>query len=177
VGRGEKAVNQAAEELLKELYSWMEEEILQYHLLGEELKKQSESLRKGSTEALIESLQSLEILTAAIRKIYESIPKTVDKIWTALAPHEGKKSLSSLLAILPAVDSQKIESYQKTLEKLKKWSERINERNKSYIQESLSYWKELISLLATPLADSPIYLQKGFKSSPVPRPYSLNRKV
>jgi hypothetical protein len=177
LGRGEKTLNQTAEGLLKDLYSWLEEEILQYHLLGEELKKQSESLRKGSTEALIESLQSLEILTTAIRKVHGSILKTVEKILTVLAPQEEKKSLSLLMTLLPAVDSQKIESYLKTLEKLKKWSDRINERNKTYIQESLSYWKELISLLATPLADSPIYLQKGFKSSPAPRPYSLNRKV
>ena len=95
-------------------------------------------MRKGSTEALIESLQSLGILTTGIRKIHESISKTVEKILTVLAPHEEKKSLSLLLPLLPAVDSQKVESYLKTLEKLKKWSDRINERNKTYIQEFLS---------------------------------------
>jgi hypothetical protein len=141
------------------------------------LKKQSESLRKGSTEALIESLQSLEILTTTIRKIHESIPKTVEKMFTVLAPQKEKKSLSLLLPLLPPGDSQRIESYQKTLERLKKWTDRINERNKEYIQESLFYWKELVSLLTLPLADSSVYIQKGIKSSPTPRPYSLNRKV
>ena len=57
---------------------------------------------------------------------------------TVLAPHEEKKILSLLLPLLPAVDSQKVESYLKTLEKLKKWSDRINKRNKTYIQEFLS---------------------------------------
>lgn len=170
-------MNQAAEGLLKDLYALMGEEILQYHLLGEELKKQSECLRQGSNEALIESLQSLEILTTAIRKIHESIPKAVEKMFTVLAPHEEKKNLSLLLTLLPPGDSQRIESYQKTLERLKKWSDRINERNKTYIQESLFYWKELVSLLTLPPADSSIYVQKGIKSSPAPRPYSLNRKV
>jgi hypothetical protein len=170
-------LNQPAEGLLKDLYSLMEEEILQVHLLGEELKKQSECLRRGATEPLIESLQSLEILTSAIRKIHESIPRTVEKLSNLLAPHEEKRSLSLLLTLLPPGDSQRIESYQKTLERLRKWSERINERNKTFIQESLSYWKELISLLTMPLVDSPIYVQKGIKSSPAPRPYSLNRKV
>lgn len=177
MGRGEKALNPEVEGLLKDVYSSMEEEILQYHLLGEELKKQSESLRKGSTEALIESLQSLEILTEAIRKIHESIPKTVEKIFAVLAPREEKRSLSLLLPLLPPEDCRKIESYQKTLDKLKKWSERVNERNKAHIQESLAYWKELISLLALPPADSTIYVQKGIRSSPAPQPYSLNRKV
>jgi hypothetical protein len=170
-------LNQEAEGLLQNLYSLMEEEILQYHLLGEELKKQSECLRQSSTEGLIESLQSLEILTSAIRKIHESIPKTVEKLFNVLAPHEEKRSLSRLLSLFPAGDSQRIGSYQKTLETLKKWSDRINERNKAYIQESLFYWKELVSLLTMPLADSSIYLQKGIKSSPAPRPLSLNRKV
>jgi hypothetical protein len=162
-------LTQAAEGLLKDLYAWMEEEILQVHLLGDELKKQSECLRKGSTEALIESLQSLEI--------HESIPKTVEKMCAVLAPHEEKKNLSLLLPLLPAGDSQRIESYQKTLERLKKRSDRINERNKAYIQEALYYSKELVSLLTQPLADSSVYVQKGIKSSPAPRPYSLNRKV
>jgi hypothetical protein len=170
-------LTQAAEGLLKDLYAWMEEEILQVHLLGDELKKQSECLRKGSTEALIESLQSLEILTTAIRKIHESIPKTVEKMCAVLAPDEEKKNLSLLLPLLPAGDSQRIESYQKTLERLKKRSDRINERNKAYIQEALYYSKELVSLLTQPLADSSVYVQKGIKSSPAPRPYSLNRKV
>ncbi len=170
-------MNPSAEGLLKDLFSAMGEEILQYHLLGEELKKQSESLRQGSAEALLESLQSLEIITAAIRKIHESIPQTVERMIAALVPLEEKKSLSHLLTLLPPGDSQRVESYQKTLERLKKWSDRINERNKAYIQESLSYWKELVSLLTLPLADSAVYVQKGIKSSPAPRPYSLNRKV
>ena len=167
----------AEEGLLRDLNQLMEEENFQYHLLGEELKSQAESLRKGSTEALIESLHSLEILTTAIRKAHESVPQTVENILNILAPQEGKKGLSVLLPLLPPEDSRRIESYQKTLDRLKKWATRINERNQAYIQECLSYWKELVSLLATPLSDSPLYVQKGVKSTRAPQPYSLNRKV
>ena len=41
--------------LLKDLYDLLEEEIFQYHLLVEELKKESEHLRRRSVESLTES--------------------------------------------------------------------------------------------------------------------------
>ena len=170
-------MNQAGEGLLKELYQLMEEEILQYHLLAEELKKESECLRQGSPDSLTESLHSLEIHTTAIRKAHGSIQSLIQKMLPLLNPQEEKKNLESLLALLPPEEGKRVRSYQKTLERLKKWSARINERNKLYLQESLSCWKDLVSLLTEPLADSPIYLQKGIKSTPVPLPYSLNRKV
>jgi len=165
------------EGLLQGLFALLEEEILQYHLLAEELKKQSESLRRGSNDDLIESLQSLDLIASAIRKIHESVLSTAENLAALLDPRGEKKGLSPLLPHLSPDDRLRIESYQRTLERLRKWSGRINDRNRAFIQESLSCWKELISLLAMPPADSAIYLPKGIKSSPAPRPYSLNRKV
>jgi hypothetical protein len=54
---------------------------------------------------------------------------------------------------------------------------RINERNKNYIQESMNYWKDLVSLLTEPLAESPVYVQNGRKSVSGSLPRTLNRKV
>ena len=50
--------------LLEDLYDLLEEEIFQYHLLVEELKKESEHLRRGSVESLTESLQPQSVLPA-----------------------------------------------------------------------------------------------------------------
>ncbi len=163
--------------LLKDLYDLLEEEIFQYHLLVEELKKESEHLRRGAVDSLTESLQSLEIHVAAIRKVHESIQKTTGKALAFLSPGEEKRNLSHLLAVLPPEDAGRIQSYQKTLERMKIWMARINERNKGYIQESMNYWKDLVSLLAEPLAESMVYVQNGKKSVSPSLPCTLNRKV
>ena len=163
--------------LLKGLYDLLEEEIFHYHLLVEELKKESEHLRRGSVDSLTESLQSLEIHAAAIRKVHESIQKTVGKTLALLSPGEAERGLSRLLAVLPPEDGGPIKSYQNTLDRMKIRMARINERNKSYIKESMNYWKDLVSLLAEPLAESPVYVQNGKKSVPASLPRTLNRKV
>lgn len=163
--------------LLKGLYDLLEEEILQYQLLVEELKKESEHLRRGSVDSLTESLHSLEIHASAIRKVHESIQKAVEKALAFLSPGEEERNLSRLLAVLPPEDAGRIKSCQKALERMKIWMARINERNKNYIQESLNYWKDLVSLLTEPLAESPVYVQNGKKSVSGSLPCTLNRKV
>jgi len=170
-------VKQVEAGLLKDLYDLLEEEIFQYHLLVEELKKESEHLRRGSVDSLTESLYSLEIHAAAIHKVHDSIQKTVGKVLAFLSPGEEKRNLSRLLAALPPEDAGRIKSYQNTLDRMKTWVGRINERNKNYIQESMNYWKDLVSLLTEPLAESPVYVQNGKKSVSGSLPCTLNRKV
>ncbi len=170
-------MNPASEELLKQLFQQMEEEILYYHLLAEEMKKESEYLRKGSTTSLMESLQLLEIQTSEIQKIHESIRRSIERIWSNMEGEKGKDTLSSILPLLPPQDSQRIRDYQRTLEDLKKRIAEINSRNKTFAQGSLAYWRDLFSLLTQPLAESPVYIQNGKTKSSNHLPISLNRKV
>jgi hypothetical protein len=170
-------VKQVGPGLLKDLYDLLEEEIFQYHLLVEELKKESEHLRRGSVDSLAESLQFLEIHASTIRKVHESIQKTVAKALATLNPGEEERSLPHLLAVLPPEDATRIKSYQKTLDRMKTWVARINERNKNHIQESMNYWKDLVSLLTEPMAESAVYIQNGKKSVSGSLPCTLNRKV
>ncbi len=170
-------MNPGDEGILKELFQQMEEEIFYYHLLAEEMKKESEYLRKGSTTSLMESLQLLEVQTTEIRKIHESIRRSIERIWSTMEGKEGKNNLSSLLPLLPPQDSQTIKDYQRTLGGLKKRITQINTRNKTFVQGSLAYWRELFSLLTQPLAESPVYIQNGKTQSRTPLPISLNRKV
>ena len=170
-------MNPVGEGLLKELFQQMEEEILYFHLLAEEMKKESEYLRKGSTTSLIESLHLLEIQTAEIQKKHESIRRIIERIWSGMEGKKGKNNLSSLLPLLGPKDSQRIRDYQRTLEGLKKRIAEINTRNKTFAQGSLAYWRDLFSLLTQPLAESPVYIQNGKTKSSTPLPFSLNRKV
>ena len=170
-------MNPVGEGLLKELFQQMEEEILYFHLLAEEMKKESEYLRKGSTTSLMESLQLLEIQTAEIQKIHESIRRSIERIWSGMEGKKGKNNLPSILPLLSPQDSQRIKDYQRTLGGLKKWITQINTRNKTFVQGSLAYWRELFSLLTQPLAESPVYIQNGKTQSSTLLPISLNRKV
>jgi hypothetical protein len=143
----------------------------------EELKKESEHLPRGSIDSLTESLHSLEIHAATIRKVYDSIQKTTGKALAFLSPREEKRSLSDLLAILPREAAGRIKSCQKALDRMKVWMTRINERNKGYIQESMNYCKDLVSLLTKRLAEPPVYVQNGKKSVSASLPCALNRKM
>ena len=165
------------EGILKELFQQMEKEISYYHLLAEEMKKESEYLRKGATTSLMESLQLLEVQTTEIRKTHETIRRSVERIWSSMEGKEEKNNLSSLLPLLPPQDSKRIKNYQKTLGGLRRRITQINTRNKTFIQGSLAYWRELFSLLTQPLAESLVYIQNGKTQSLTHLPISLNRKV
>ena len=170
-------MNPAGQGLTKELFQQMEEEIFFYYLLAEEMKKESEYLRKGSTTSLMESLQFLEVQTTEIQKIHASIGRSIEKISSSMEEKEGKNNLPSILPLLSPQDSQRIKDYQRTLGGLKKWIIQINTRNKTFVQGSLAYWRELFSLLTQPLAESPVYIQNGKTQSSTPLAISLNRKV
>ena len=177
MGRGKETMTPLREGILEELYRHMEEEILHYHLLGEELKKESEILRQGSVDRLTESLRSVEMHVEQIHRAHGSIAKAIEEMVGALRPEEKEKTLGTLLTLLPAREAQRIQSYERTLSGLKKWTFQVNVRNKTYIQESLACWKNLVSLLIHPLSEAPAYIQNGTQPSSSPQPFSLNRRV
>ncbi len=156
------------EGLLEELCQRMEEEILHYHLLGEELKKESGFLRQGSLDLLTESLHSVEMHVEEIHRAHGSIDRDIEKIVSTLRPEEKEKTLGTLLTLLPAKEAQRIEGYQRTLASLKKRASQVNTRNKTYLRESLAYWKDLVSLLAHRLSESPVYVQNGTQPPSAP---------
>jgi flagellar biosynthesis/type III secretory pathway chaperone len=162
--------------LFDKLCQSMEEEIFFYHLLAEELKKESDFLRKGSTDSLLSSLRSLEVHTREVRKIHEATQRIVQKM-LAMKGREGEESLPNLLALLAPAESQRIKDYQRTLGALKKRITQVNARNKTFAQGSLDFWRDLYSLLTQPLAESRVYIQNGKTQSPTHLPISLNRKV
>jgi len=170
-------MSQEWEEHLDSLYQLLEDEIFHLHLLAGEVKKESEYLKKGSLESLMEPLYSLEVHTAALRKIQESIQKAIGRILELRQRPENEKTLSGLITALPSQESRKIRGYQSTLTKLKTWISRMNGQNQSFLKESLAYGQDLLSLLTGSFVESPLYVQNGQKKSSVPLPHSLNRKV
>ena len=62
------------------LYQLMDQEISHYSLLIQEMKKESECLRQGSTESLIHIVHSIEHHTETIHGLRETIQETIGKI-------------------------------------------------------------------------------------------------
>jgi flagellar biosynthesis/type III secretory pathway chaperone len=165
------------EKSLQILYQLLEEEISQYQLLLEEIKKESAYLRQRSPEGLIKSVRSLEEHAAVILKLNEGIKIGIETILNSFGKAGQEKTLTGLTAILPSQEARKIKAYQSTLKKLKEWVSQVNNRNKTFIKESLAYWRDLFSLLTQPQGESPVYLSSGQRRSFILPPQSLNRKV
>jgi hypothetical protein len=156
----------------------MEEEISAHHLLIEEMKKESECLRKGSTDSLTEVVKKIEQHREAIvslqNRIQESIRKVLD--------FHGKRgemgnNLTSLLMVLSPPYHEKVKSYQRNLGQLKGWVQKINDQNRLFIEEFLTYLRDVISWLIHPDLESPGYIQTGREKTTVPLPRALDREV
>jgi hypothetical protein len=175
--KGEKGIMKEPNEHLKALYQSLEKMIARYHLLIEEMKKESEYLKQGSQEALMQVVYSIGIQTSAIQRDNDIIGQMIEKILKSSGQEGKENTLSSMLAVLPSREQGKIKSYQKTLVQLKEWIAQRNSHHKWFIQESLQYCRDLFSLLTEPVVESPVYVQSGLKKAAAQLPYSLNRKV
>jgi hypothetical protein len=156
----------------------MEEEISAHHLLIEEMKKESECLRKGSTDSLTEVVKKIEQHRERILSLQDRIRESIHKILDFHGKgEETENKLTSLLMVLPPPYHEKVKSYQSTLRQLKGWVQKINDQNKLFIEEFLTYLRDVISWLMHPSLESPGYIQTGREKTTVPFPRALDREV
>jgi flagellar biosynthesis/type III secretory pathway chaperone len=155
----------------------LEEEITKYDRLIQEMKRESECLRKGSTESLMDSIRVLDGYQEAILASEKEISQLIEKILEGQGGEAREPTLSDVLEILPRGDLRKIKTYQQTLRTLKNRARKINEQNKSFIQEYLSYLDDLLSFVIGPRGEVPGYPQRGSGRTLTPLPQALNREV
>jgi hypothetical protein len=162
---------------LNVLYQLMDQEISLYSLLIQEMKKESECLRQGSTESLIHIVHSIEHHTETIHGLRKAIQETIGEILTSEGRGQAEKTLSSLSIILPSADRKRITLYQSTLTKLRAWASQVNDLNKAFVNDILAHVRDLIVLLTHPGGESSGYIQNGKRGQTAPLPYALNREV
>ncbi len=162
---------------LDRLYDLLEQEISGYRRLIHVLKKKSESLRKRSVDGLIQVVSEMDSTREEILRVQLQIQESIGEILDMSGVERKDQTLSGLLAVLPPACHRRIRSYQRNLSGLKDWARQINGQNMAFLQESLAYVKELISLLTQPVAEYQGYLQTGRQTSPACHPLSLNREV
>ena len=154
----------------------LEEEISHYENLVRELRKEADILRQGSMEDLASSVKIVTSLGEKIQQIHQSVNKEIEEILTSARLKKKENLLANLISLLPPGDSQKLQKYQRTLDKLRDWVMQINTRNKAFIQSSLTYWRDIFSLLTPSTAAAPVYVQSGKKKFSQ-QPLALDRKV
>lgn len=165
---------------LNEIFQLLGQEILRYQQLIEVLKKESEYLRRGASESLMSVIKEVEYYTEMILSIEERVKEWVEKLFKRFSLKGGEPTLSTLYTIFPLATQRKIHSYQRFLWQLKEEVQQINDRNKAFIQEYLTFWTDLVSTLINPAIESQNYsYQKttGNKSIFPSLPLTLNREV
>jgi hypothetical protein len=155
----------------------MEEEIRHHQNLLDEIRREAVYIRENSAEALLQSVHAIGEHAKAIASVQRNIQQKVKGILVSSGMDPDADSLKSFFSLLPSADGRKMRMYQNSLERLKKWILEINQRNKSFIQDSLSYWKELFSMATGLRQQFLVYVQNGQKKTSVYQPLSLDRKV
>jgi hypothetical protein len=165
---------------LNGIFQLLEQEISRYKQLIEVLKKESKYLREDSTDSLIKTVKEIEYHTEMILSLEDTIRKSIGTILSSLGKEEVEQTFSSLLSVLPLNYHKQIHSYQRTLCRLKEWVKQINDRNKVFIREYLTFWVDLVSTLINPVVESQNYLYHGSigsRKSLSALPLTLNREV
>jgi hypothetical protein len=162
---------------LDRLFELLEQETSCYRQLILDLKKESECLRSGSTDGLIQAVQEMDLTRERILSLHPRIRTTIGGVLDLPAGEPEDRPLSHLLSLVPPPWSRRINVHRDHLERLKERAKQINERNRSYLHESLGYLKEFVSLLTQSASEPAAYLQDGRRTAPGCSSWSLNREV
>lgn len=161
---------------LGRLFDLLEQETSCYRQLIRDLKKEWECLKKDDPSTLSSLLQAKTVHLSQIREIRESVDEMVSKLLvgsTSLSP----KTILDLIPYLSISQAGQIRNYQEKMNGLRKQIVRVNEKNKHFIQEVLSYLKGLFTLLTSTVQEEPVYLKDGRKISPSVPPSWMSKEV
>jgi len=154
----------------KDLEELMDEEVRQYNLLIEEIKEEGKYLRQNAVEPLLKSIGQIEKQREILWKVNESMREKLK-----IVANSSELKEETVHHALPAQIYQKWQRHQKKVANLKERVRGLNLQNKTFIQEVLGYWKEIMELIATSVNNLSYARAKGINQQP--NPFFLNRRV
>lgn len=159
------------------LYTLLNEEIIQYQGLIQGLKEESKYLREGQIEPLIRTVRFMEEI---VNKIWETEEK-VRELLKEKSPNNSSKgktiSFLEIYSLLSKEDQLKLKELRTRLNQSKEIAKRVNERNKRFAHEYLSILSEIISSIVSPPSERLIYDRPGGQKTIQPSLTSLDREV
>ena len=161
---------------LNRLWDLLDQEIVAYQVLLQDLKRESECLRQDDALTLPSLLQTKAIHIERIHEIGESVHETLSDL---LAGRHSSfpQTIFDFLSRLSISQANRFRSYQKQVSRLREQVFRINGQNKRFIEEILNYLKGLVSLLVSPALEDPVYLKDGRKICPPSLPSWMSKEV
>ncbi len=141
----------------------MAEEISEYHALIQEIKEEAKYLRENDLTSLMKSVNRMEKQREILLKINEKIREELKKV-------KETTPLPCSVSIF-----QKVQKHEKEIMSLQELARMLNLQNKSFLQEILGYWKEILGMIASS-GKAETYAGAGAKNHPS-NPCFLNRQV
>jgi flagellar biosynthesis/type III secretory pathway chaperone len=159
------------------LCSLLEEEIISYRSVLDDLKQEWEFLKTNDTSSLISLLQIKGTHISRIQELRKSVDQAFAELVINWVGSNLPKTVFDLAPHVPIFQAKRITHYQSTVSRLQQKIQQLNEQNKRFIQENLDFIQGLFSLLTSPAKEEMYYVKEGKKES-APRPSSwVSRKV
>jgi len=162
---------------LDALWRWMGEDTASCQALLEEMRMEWECLKKNDLASLPSLLQGKETHMRMIKAHRESMAELIDGFLGDGLGGSRARVLSDLLPFVSPPQAQKIKGYQRAIERLSYQIRSLNERNKRFIQETLTYLDGVFALMTSSQQKGLIYAQGGRTVAATPSPRWMSRKV
>jgi len=148
---------------LNPIFELMEQEIASYEALLGVLIQEWEYLKRNDTSSMLSLLKAKEAHINQIKAIQGSINQTLKETFGDAGCKDISTSLTQFVEQEAASQVKKMRGYQNTLLALKRQIQQVNERNKYFIEETLRFLQDLLSLLIYPMQKEVIYAESGVK--------------
>jgi iron-sulfur cluster repair protein YtfE (RIC family) len=134
-------------------------------------------LKHGDVDSLLTVVKTIEVHTTALHRLQPPIEASLQRVFEVLGKDGEKRTLSRLVDHLPSEHRARMRSFQHTLAGLQERVRQVNERNKTYIREHVTFLSNLTSLMIRPVVENPCYPKTGQSGPAVSLPYTLSREV
>lgn len=154
----------------------LREEEAAHELLMEELKRQEDYLKRGEVDLLARSVEKIDGHRKALVDLRLRVRALLGHLCPPVAAGRGD-SLETLLSELPQPYREGALAQARATGRLKGLIERINNRNKALIEETLLIFRELTRLITDDPLNSPGYAPVERKRAVSAVPFVLSREV
>jgi len=168
----------AGHDPLDGLWKRMEDDMAFHRALLEDMKREWECLKRNDPSSLLSLLQSKEVHLAAIKTNRESMIRILEGFRTDGTGRNLPSALTDLLPLVSPPQTRKIRDYRGAIRRLLQQILSLNEQNKRFVQETLTYLEGVFSLLTVSRREEGItYAQWGKTVSAGLPPRWMSREV
>lgn len=162
---------------IKTLEDLFYEKIMLYQDLVECLKQEREFLIKTDMDALWEISDKKQSIVPRIEAVREKALAALSEASIDHGMYVSSFSLATVLSLIPPVERKRFKKAYLSLVRLKTETRQRSRENKQFIEQSLDFLDQLISIIANGHTAEPLYNGCGSLDSNGPANLLLTREV